>query len=262
MDDERVASRFVVGMDLGTTNSAVCYVDTEENPRRIRTFRIPQIVAPGRFEALEVLPSFHYEAADGEFPNDAFRLPFVSEPRGYAVGLFAREHGALVPGRLIASAKSWLCHTGVDRTAPLLPWHGAPDVTRLSPVEVSSRYLLHVRQAWDAAFPAYPLAEQEFVLTIPASFDEVARQLTIKAAAAAGLARVILIEEPQAAFYSWLYRHADDWQTIVKPGEKVLVCDIGGGTTDLTLIRVRAGADGRVQFHRIDRGRSLDPRGR
>lgn len=257
MDDERVASRFVVGMDLGTTNSAVCYVDTEESPRRIHVFRIPQIVSPGHVESLEVLPSFHYEAAESEFPRDAFRLPFVSEPRPYAVGLFARDHGALVPGRLIASAKSWLCHTGVDRTAPLLPWHGAPDATRLSPVEVSSRYLLHVRQAWDAAFPGYPLAEQDFVLTIPASFDEVARQLTIKAAAAAGLDRVVLIEEPQAAFYSWLYRHTEDWQTFVKPGEKVLVCDIGGGTTDLTLIRVRAGADGTVQFHRIAVGDHL-----
>ncbi|GAB6185788.1 Hsp70 family protein [Thermopirellula anaerolimosa] len=257
MEDDRAASRFVVGMDLGTTNSAVCYVDTEEHPRRIRSFRIPQIVSPGRIESLEVLPSFHYEAAEGEFPDDALRLPFVGEPRNYTVGLFARDHGALVPGRLIASAKSWLCHNGVDRTAPLLPWHGSPDVTRLSPVEVSSRYLLHVRQSWDAAFPNYPLSDQEFVLTIPASFDEVARQLTIKAAAVAGLDRVILIEEPQAAFYAWLYRHAHDWQTVVKPGEKILVCDIGGGTTDLTLIRVRGGADGNVRFHRIAVGDHL-----
>ncbi|MGQ9606768.1 MAG: Hsp70 family protein [Thermogutta sp.] len=257
LEDEQAASRFVVGMDLGTTNSAVCFVDMEESPRRIRTFFIPQIVAPGQVEALEVLPSFHYEAAEGEFQPDTFRLPFAGEPRNYTVGVFAREHGAVVPGRLIASAKSWLCHSGVDRTAPLLPWHGAPDVSRISPVEVSARYLLHVRQAWDAAFPENPLADQEFVLTIPASFDEVARQLTIKAASAAGLDRVILIEEPQAAFYSWLYRHAEDWQAVVKPGEKVLVCDIGGGTTDLTLIRVHAGGEDKVRFDRIAVGDHL-----
>ncbi len=257
MDDASSASRFVVGMDLGTTNSAVCYVDTEESPWRIRVFRIPQLVSPGQVESLEVLPSFHYEAAAGEFAKDALRLPFEKESRNYTVGVFAREHGALVPGRLIASAKSWLCHSGVDRTAPLLPWHGAADATRLSPVEVSARFLSHVRQAWDASFPSRPLAEQEFILTIPASFDEVARQLTVKAAAAAGLDRVVLIEEPQAAFYAWLYTHNEKWQELVKPREKILVCDIGGGTTDLTLIRVRCGTDGRVQFHRIAVGNHL-----
>jgi hypothetical protein len=176
---------------------------------------------------------------------------------GYAVGFFARDHGTLAPGRLINSAKSWLCHSGVDRTAPLLPWHGAEDVERLSPVEVSARYLAHVRDAWNAKFPREPLEKQDFVLTLPASFDEVARELTVKAAAMAGLPRVVLIEEPQAAFYAWIYSHQDDWEHAVEPGQKILVCDIGGGTSDFTLIRVRRGEGGKVQFHRVAVGDHL-----
>ena len=150
--DESTASRYVVGFDLGTTNSAVCYVDTEEEPWRVRTFRVPQLVAPGQVEARESLPSFLYQPAPGELPADALRLPWHGEDPTHAVGFFARDHGATVPGRLIVSAKSWLCHSGVDRTAPVLPWHGAADAERLSPVDVSARYLEHVRGAWDARF--------------------------------------------------------------------------------------------------------------
>ncbi|MGQ9762346.1 MAG: Hsp70 family protein [Thermogutta sp.] len=249
--------RFVVGMDLGTTNSAVCYVDTAESPWQIRTLPIPQLVAPGVVESRDVLPSFHYEPAPGEFDPASLRLPFGSTQANYVVGVLARDHGANVPGRLISSAKSWLCHAGVDRTAPLLPWHGAPDVTRLSPVEVSARYLSHIVHVWASRFPDHPLAEQDFILTIPASFDEIARQLTVKAAALAGLNRVTLIEEPQAAFYAWIYRHSQSWPQIIQPGQKILVCDIGGGTTDLTLIRVRRGQDGTFRFHRVAVGEHL-----
>ncbi|MGA2059534.1 MAG: Hsp70 family protein [Thermoguttaceae bacterium] len=277
-------SRYVVGFDLGTTNSAVCYVDTQESPWRVRTFAVPQLVAPGQVEARETLPSFYYQPARGEFPPEAMRLPWQGaegrvqgsgvgvqdlEGKGnkrgrskgkepcYAVGFFARDQGTLAPGRLINSAKSWLCHSGVDRTAGLLPWHGADDVDRLSPVEVSARYLAHVRDAWNARFPREPLEKQDFVLTLPASFDEVARELTVKAAAAAGLPRVVLIEEPQAAFYAWIYTHQDDWDRLVEPGQKILVCDIGGGTSDFTLIRVRRGEGGKVQFHRVAVGDHL-----
>jgi len=158
---------------------------------------------------------------------------------------------------MIASAKSWLCHTGVDRTAELLPWHPAADVQRLSPVTVSGRYLAHLRAAWDARFPDEPLARQDVVLTLPASFDEVARELTVQAAAEAGLPRVVLIEEPQAAFYAWIYKHAGTWHEEVRPGDKILVCDIGGGTCDFTLIRVRRGADGKAVFHRAAVGDHL-----
>src|SRR5690606_36103446 len=191
-------SRYVVGLDLGTTNSAVTYVDTAESPWQVRTFPVPQLVAPGQIEARETLPSFHYQPAADEFRPADLKLPWHHEPAGYFVGFFARDHGVVSPGRLIASAKSWLCPTGADRLAPLLPWHGAADVDRISPVEASGRYLRHVREAWDAHFTEQ-LAEQDPVLTLPASFDEVARELTIKAAAQAGLHRVVLIEEPQAA---------------------------------------------------------------
>ena len=176
---ENTPSRYVVGFDLGTTNSAVTYVDTTEEPWQVRVFAVPQLVAAGQVEARETLPSFHYQPGPGELPPAALRLPWTAaegirwgtqysvgsgsgdEPP-HVVGFFARDHGAVVPGRLISSAKSWLCHSGVDRTAALLPWHGAADVQRLSPVEVSSRYLAHVRAAWDARFPQHPLARAGF----------------------------------------------------------------------------------------------------
>src|ERR687888_2012017 len=251
------ASRFVVGIDLGTTNSAVCYIYTADARWQVRTLAMPQVVAPGEAEARDTLPSFHYEAAAGEFAKGALRLPWdTAEPR-YTVGIFARDHGASVPGRLIASVKSWLCHSGVDRTAAILPWHGAADVERLSPVTVSSRYLAHIAAAWDTRFPEQPLHRQEVTLTVPASFDAVARQLTVAAARQAGLQHLVLLEEPQAALYAWGYTHEDDWHTLVQPGLTILVCDIGGGTTDLTLIRVRDGSrasaaeDGKLQLQRI-----------
>lgn len=254
--DSSLPSRFVVGLDLGTTNSAMAYVDTRQRPHRIETFVVPQVVAPGHIEGRETLPSFHYQPASTEFPPGSFQLPWGSDAN-YIVGHFARDHGTLVPGRMIASAKSWICHSGVDRTAELLPWQGADDVDRLSPVTVSARYLDHFRKAWDHKFPGDPLAQQDFVLTIPASFDEVARELTIKAAKQAGLDRVVLIEEPQAAFYAWIDKHADRWDQLVTPGQTILVCDVGGGTSDFTLIRVRKGTDGLVQFHRVAVGDHL-----
>jgi molecular chaperone DnaK (HSP70) len=250
-------SRYVVGFDLGTTNSAVTYVDTFEDPWQVRTFAVRQLVAPHQVEARTTLPSFHYQPGPNELAPGALNLPWSDDEPGHTVGVFARDHGTQVPGRLIASAKSWLCHAGVDRTADLLPWHGAPDVDRLSPVDASARYLQHVREAWDAQFPDEPLARQDFVLTLPASFDEVARELTVKAAAAAGLPRVVLIEEPQAAFYAWIDTHRDNWDQLVEPGQKILVCDIGGGTSDFTLIRVRRGEGDKVRFHRVAVGEHL-----
>ena len=171
--------------------------------------------------------------------------------------MFAREQGAVAPGRLISSAKSWLCHSGVDRLADLLPWHGAPDVDRLSPVAASGRYLAHIHAAWNHRFPRKPLEEQEIVLTLPASFDEVARELTVKAAAAAGLPRVVLIEEPQAAIYQWINAHRANWEQLVRAGQKILICDIGGGTSDFTLIHVGLDRQGKTQFHRIAVGEHL-----
>jgi molecular chaperone DnaK (HSP70) len=262
--------RYLVGIDLGTTNSAVAYVDTDEGHWRVRDFPIPQLAAPHEVEPRAVLPSFHYEPAAGEFPPGALRLPWGDAD--HVVGAFARDHGAAVPGRLVVSAKSWLSHGGVDRTANLLPWHAAADVTRLSPVEASRRYLSHIRAAWDHAHPGHALGAQDVVLTVPASFDEVARELTVEAARGAGIGRVTLVEEPQAAFYAWINSHGDEWERNVRAGQKILVCDVGGGTTDFTLIRVkrqegteasfgsaqdRRGHEGKVLFHRVAVGEHL-----
>lgn len=255
-DLEELPSRFLVGIDLGTTNSAVTYIDTQKDAA-IETFLVPQVIAPGQIEARTTLPSFHYQSASGEFPADALKLPWSRQEETATVGMFARDHGTSVPGRMINSAKSWLSHSGVDRTAALLPWHGSADVEKLSPVEVSSRYLKHVRAAWNHRFKSEPLEKQDIVLTLPASFDEIARELTVEAAKKAGLKRVVLIEEPQAAFYDWLAKHADTWQQQVSPGQTILVCDIGGGTSDFTLIRARAGEENLVQFHRVAVGEHL-----
>jgi hypothetical protein len=254
---EPLPSRYVVGIDLGTTNSAVAFVDTHATHWQVKNLSVPQLVAPGQIEARDALPSFLYQPTAAEQAAGALQLPWDAKAAEFAVGVYARDQGALVPGRLVASAKSWLSHSGVDRMANLLPWHAAPDVERMSPVAASGHYLAHLRGAWDARFKSHPLAEQDVVLTLPASFDEVARELTIAAAAQAGLPRVVLIEEPQAAFYAWINNHASDWETHVSPGQKILVCDIGGGTSDFTLIRVRRGDGEKVQFHRVAVGEHL-----
>ena len=254
---DQLPSRFVVGIDLGTTNSAVTYIDTADTDWKIRVLSIEQLVAVGEIESLDTLPSFHFSSAKtGQ--NESCPLPWQKKSQNFCVGAYARNEMAKTPGRGIASAKSWLCHAAVDRTAPLLPWQGAADVKRLSPVEVSSTYLKHMGESWDHQFPDHPLSEQDIVLTLPASFDEVARELTVQAASAAGLKRVFLIEEPQAAFYAWVYKHKNDWESKIAAGQKILVCDIGGGTTDFTLIRVRK-PDGQqeVQFHRVAVGNHL-----
>ncbi|MBE7220428.1 MAG: Hsp70 family protein, partial [Caulobacteraceae bacterium] len=254
-------ARFVVGIDLGTTNSALAFVDTAargDAARTVGTFPVPQLVAPGETAAHDTLPSFHYEPFAGQFEEGALRLPWGGPADG-VVGTLARERGADVPGRLVVSAKSWLSHHGVDRTADLLPWQGAPDARKLPPAEVSARYLGHLRAAWNAAHPAAPLEAQDVVITIPASFDEVARELTVTAARRAGLPKIVLLEEPQAAFYAWMARRGDGSAEGLAPGQRVLVCDIGGGTTDLTLIEARPGTGPGepVRFHRLAVGDHL-----
>lgn len=259
VDEEELPSRYVVGIDLGTTNCALAYVDTHAASGRIQSFPIPQLVDAGEVAKLETLPSFLYLPATGEFNETSLKLPWKGAGLHGFVGTWAREHGVLTSGRLVSSAKSWLCHTQVDRTARLLPWQGAADVQPVSPVEAAAAYLRHLRSAWDHVHSDSPLAEQDLVLTLPASFDEIARELTIEAAKLAGLQRVVLIEEPQAAFYDWIDRHKDDWQQIVQPGQVVLVCDVGGGTSDFTLIHARPdSADpSKVTFHRIAVGEHL-----
>ncbi len=261
-------SRYLVGIDLGTTNCAVAFVDTFATQPSVSTFKISQWVDWQTSDHRDTLPSFAYQWTADEvgLPADAKSGKPMARR---TVGVWARERGALSPGRQIASAKSWLCHDGVDRTSPLLPWHADDDVEKLSPVQASSLYLAHIVSKWDEQFPEFPLAQQEVIITLPASFDEVARELTIQAAKLAGLDKVFLIEEPQAAFYAWLNRNSQDWQSVVRPGQTILVCDIGGGTTDFTLIRVReaattgksefldAASPGEVTLHRVAVGQHL-----
>jgi len=238
-------SRYIVGIDLGTTNSALGYVDLHDaSPGSIRvlTFDIPQLVGHGRVAARPTLPSFLYLPGDYDLQGGVTALPWNQE-RDYAVGVFARDQGGLVPGRLVSSAKSWLCHGGVDREAPILPWGAGTEVNKVSPIAASSRYLQHLKEAWDHTMPE-PLDRQVIVLTVPASFDEVARELTVQAAREAGLGAVTLLEEPLAAFYAWLSHHENDWNTSLEEGDLLLVCDVGGGTTDFTLVACEAGPDG------------------
>ena len=234
-------SRFVVGIDLGTTNCALGYVDSEA-PGPVQTLAVPQLVGPGEVAPRSTLPSFLLLPTEHEVAPAAMALPWEPGARA-AVGTFAQARGAELPHRLVASAKSWLSSGNVDRTAAILPWRGADrDLPeggeRVSPVAASARYLAHLRLAWDAAHPDAPLAEQDVLVTVPASFDAVARELTVVAAREAGLPKITLLEEPQAAFYAWLASTGDAWRQKLVPGDVVLVCDIGGGTTDFTLIEI------------------------
>ena len=232
-------SRFVIGIDLGTTNSALAFVDTEAGEHAaIQMLPVPQVMAPGEVAERKMLPSFCYLAGEEELKAPLLDLPWA-KGRRFAVGEFARNHGALVPSRLVSSAKSWLCHPDLDRRAPILPWASPDEVEHLSPVEASARYLAHLREAWDAAHPEAPFEEQDVLVTVPASFDAAARELTVEACRLARLERLTLLEEPQAAFYSWLARSGDGWRRKLNAGDRVLVCDIGGGTTDFSLIAVR-----------------------
>jgi hypothetical protein len=237
-----MTARFVVGIDLGTTNSALAYVDTGAGAAAAVTpFPVAQVVAPGAVEDRPLLPSFLYLPGPGEQPAGALKLPW-DPGRDYAVGEFARAFGSQVPTRLVASAKSWLSHPGADRKAPILPFR-APDTGRkVSPLDACTRYLKHLAEAWNHAMakdvPANRLEAQDIVLTVPASFDAAARELTVEAARAAGFEHLTLLEEPQAAFYAWLDRAGDNWRQRVGVGDLVLVADVGGGTTDLTLIEV------------------------
>jgi hypothetical protein len=238
-------SRYVVGIDLGTTNCALAYTDTTaleaDQTGAISTLAIPQVVAVNDVADRSLLPSFYYIPAAKEFPAGALELPWKTPAEGM-VGAFARDHGAKVTGRLVSSAKSWLSHSGVDRRSALLPWTAPEDVGKISPVAASAAYLEHLRDAWNTRVAAKSAADklenQEVFLTVPASFDPVARDLTMEAATAAGLKHVTLLEEPQAAFYAWLAAQGQRWRKKVKVGEIILVCDVGGGTTDFTLIAV------------------------
>src|SRR5437899_5914880 len=216
-------ARCLGGIDLGTTNSALAYIDLQKGRAaqpEIHKFPVPQLVAPGEMGTRPLLPSFLYLPGPHDLPPGAAALPWDASAAAI-VGEFARNHGARVPGRLVTSAKSWLCHAGVDRSAPLLPWSAPPDVPRISPVEASARYLAHMVESWNHEMardrPDDRLEKQAVVLTVPASFDDVARNLTVEAARKAGLEQVTLLEEPQAAFYCWLATHPPAEAAELKP---------------------------------------------
>lgn len=232
-------SRFIVGIDLGTSNCAVAWVDPSQGASApVHDFAVPQLVRPGEVSARPLFPSAVYLPFAGEFPEGSLALPWGAPP--HAAGELARWQGARVPGRVVTSAKSWLIHPGVDRQAPILPWGAPGDVPRLSPVAAQAELLQHLSQAWDAAHPDAPLAQQQVVLTIPASFDEAARALTLQAAREASfdLGRLNLLEEPQAAFYDFTSRHRDALAKALDGTRLVLVVDVGGGTTDFSLVQV------------------------
>ncbi len=261
-------SDFIVGIDLGTTHTVVAYAAQASVGRRKKTapagpiqlFDIEQLVAPGEVAAQPLLPSVRYHPAPGELAEADLQLPWLPAESADAtpavMGRWARHLGAQVPGRLVASAKSWLSHTGVDRLAPILPWGAAADVPKISPVAASASYLRHVHAAWNARFPKSPLAQQDLVLTVPASFDEAARALTLQAAREAGLPNLRLLEEPQAAFYDWLLRHRADLGQALGTTKLVLVADVGGGTTDFSLIQVEL-QEGEPRLTRIGVGKHL-----
>lgn len=231
-------TNYIVGIDLGTTNTVVAYKKKgKQNP--IKIFQIPQLVKPGHIETRNSLPSFIYISGENDLSLKDLALPW-NKKMTYCCGELARKQGNKIPGRMIGSAKSWLSHAQINRNDNILPIQELDDIEKISPIEASIRYLRHIRESWNYQFSKEKgslLEEQEILLTVPASFDAVARELTVKAANAAGL-QVTLLEEPQAAFYSWLYQQGDNWRNHLQVGDVALVIDVGGGTCDFCLVSV------------------------
>ncbi|MGA2215119.1 MAG: Hsp70 family protein, partial [Bryobacteraceae bacterium] len=250
-------NQYVIGIDLGTTNCVLAFApptgDAREHPN-VELFEVPQLVNPGELRDEPLLPSFLYLPGPADFPVGSIALPWDDSPQ-FVVGFLAQKRGAEVANRLVASAKSWLSHAGVDRTEPILPFTAPEGIARISPLEASCRYLDHLRRAWDSKMPDAPFSSQQVLVTVPASFDAVARELTLKAAERAGYENLLLLEEPQAAFYAWIERHPD-WRERVAVGDLILVVDIGGGTTDFTLIAV-TGQSGELALERVAVGEHI-----
>lgn len=252
-------SKYIIGIDLGTTNSAVSYLQTEDAEATPQLLSITQVSNMGETDEFETLPSFMYLPDKEDYKAGSLNVPWSSKDRDFCIGALARKNAASQPAKTVASAKSWLCAANVDRSLAILPWNRDDPDRKLSPVEAARRYLEHVRDVWNYAIAKRDkeskFQEQEIVLTVPASFDAVARELTAKAADAAGL-NVTLIEEPQAAFYAWLQDHGETWREVITPGELVLVCDVGGGTTDFSLIEV-TDVEGDLELQRVAVGNHI-----
>lgn len=232
-------ANYLVGIDLGTTHTVAAYVKADNTHQEIQIFQIEQLIAPGQVAARPLLPSVRYHPATGELSEADLSFPCAAETA--VIGEAARLLGAKSKGRFVTSAKSWLSHPSVDHGADILPWGSGDDVGKVSPIAASASYLSHIRTVWGHQFPDAPLEQQDIVITVPASFDEAARSLTLEAARLAGLPNVRLLEEPQAVCYDWLRRHAGTVKQALANVHLLLVCDVGGGTTDLTLIKVEPG---------------------
>jgi molecular chaperone DnaK (HSP70) len=251
-------SRYIIGIDLGTTNSTVAFVDTQEENPGSQSFNIPQIIAPGEIASEASLPSFLFLPEMSTLGAGSLNLPWHDTDAVTTAGQYAKKLSSTQPGKVVASAKSWLCSDSVDRMAAILP-AGSQDDHKISPVEACSAYLKHIAAAWDFQMATensdYCIANQQTILTVPASFDAAARELTVLAAEEAGL-NITLLEEPQAAFYNWLHEYEDSWRDKVEAGSSILVCDIGGGTTDFSLIGVND-EDGDLSLKRIAVGNHI-----
>ncbi|WP_430229714.1 Hsp70 family protein [Nitrosomonas communis] len=245
-------AKYSIGIDLGTTHCAVSCVDLAQSQGETvaqAIMGIPQLTSPGNVEEKALLPSFIYLPHPDEFAQNDLMLPWDNE-RQYVVGELARSQGMRTPIRVVSSAKSWLCHPGVDRRSALLPLDAPDEIEKISPLQASIHYLQDLRDAWNNQHPESPLAQQSVTITVPASFDPAARDLTAEAARTIGLDQFLLLEEPQAALYSWLQATGGDWRKQVKPGDIILVIDVGGGTTDLSLIAVTE-QEGNLVLQRI-----------
>jgi len=251
---------YAIGIDLGTTNSSLAFIDTRDgDDQRPRTLDVTQVVASGETAERSLLPSAVYLPGDHELPEGSIDLPWSQSPDA-TVGVFARDHGATLPHRLITSAKSWLCHRGVDRRGAILPWGQGDDVARISPIDAQARILAHLRDAWNHQMAGddgdLRLERQQVVVTVPASFDAVARDLTVEAAAQAGIEELTLLEEPQAAIYAWIGAQGDEWRRHVRVGDVILVVDVGGGTSDFSLVAVEE-EDGDLTLRRVAVGNHI-----
>ncbi|MSR16981.1 MAG: Hsp70 family protein [Methylococcaceae bacterium] len=255
--DTSEGKHFTVGIDLGTTHCVLSYADITDVEAEFspQVMGIPQLTSPSIIEEKLQLPSFLYQAHESELPVNSIVLPWNEKP-DFIIGEIARNLGSKTPIRLVSSAKSWLCHAGIDCKSPILPADAPDEVERVSPFEATKAYLEHMSSAWLHLHPSAPLSEQDLVLTVPASFDPAARELTVEAARAVGLNHAILLEEPQAALYSWIEQTKGDWRKHAKMGDVILVIDVGGGTTDLSLIAVTA-KDGILDLTRVAVGEHI-----
>lgn len=251
-----MSAQYVLGIDLGTTNCVVAYASLNDEEPEVQVLLIPQLVDAGTQERRRELPAFTYLAGGHDAAGNTLDLPWAAS-RQFAVGELARRRAAEAPQRTVGAAKSWLAYSRVDRRQPILPWNAPDEVPKISPVAAAEYYLAHLVAAWEQEHPEAPVAEQRVVLTVPASFDAAARELTREAALAAGLpADLTLLEEPQAAVYAWLSAHGDRWRKRLRVGDRLLVCDVGGGTTDLTLIEAME-AEGELTLRRLAVGDHL-----